>query len=84
MTYGALVIQLIKDLKVQNGSTVVAVTNDMNRAYQMADRICMVVDGELLIAGSIEQTQNHADPRVRQFIRGELSGPLSPSLTVHA
>ncbi|WP_374034384.1 ABC transporter ATP-binding protein [Bdellovibrio bacteriovorus] len=71
------IIDLIMTLKKEKGSTVVAITNDMNRAFQMADRIGMVVDQELLITGTPEETKNHADPRVHQFIRGLLAGPLT-------
>lgn len=71
------IIELITRLQKEKGSTVVAITNDMNRAYQMADRIGMVVDGELIVTGTVAQTQNHPDPRVHQFIRGELKGPLT-------
>lgn len=74
------IVQLILQLKTESNSTVVAITNDMNRAYQMASRIGMVVDGELIVTGNVERTQNHSDPRVQQFIRGQLDGPL----TVHA
>lgn len=71
------IIELIMRLKKEKGSTVVAITNDMNRAFQMADRIGMVVDQELLITGSPEQTKAHPDPRVHQFVRGLLQGPLT-------
>ncbi|XGC80783.1 ABC transporter ATP-binding protein [Bdellovibrio bacteriovorus] len=71
------IIELILKLKKEKGSTVVAITNDMNRAYQMADRIGVVVDQQLLITGTPEQTQNHPDPRVHQFVRGLLHGPLT-------
>lgn len=71
------IIDLILSLKKENRSTVVAVTNDMARAYQLADRIVMVVDGELIVTGNRAETLNHADPRVRQFVRGELEGPLT-------
>lgn len=71
------IIDLILLLKKQNKSTVVAITNDMNRAYQMADRIAMVVDGGVVITGTVEQTKTHSDPRVRQFISGALKGPLT-------
>ncbi|QLY25390.1 ABC transporter ATP-binding protein [Bdellovibrio sp. KM01] len=71
------IISLIKTLQQQNNSTVVAITNDMNRAYQMADRIAMVVDQEVIITGSPKETENHSDPRVRQFVRGLLQGPLT-------
>ncbi len=71
------IIELIIDLKQQKGSTVIAITNDMNRAYQLADRMAMVVDKDLLITGSPANTKNHTDARVQQFIRGSLTGPLT-------
>ncbi|WP_373998555.1 ABC transporter ATP-binding protein [Bdellovibrio bacteriovorus] len=71
------IIELILKLKKEKNSTVVAITNDMNRAYQMADRIGVVVDQELLITGTPEETQKHPDPRVHQFVRGLLDGPLT-------
>lgn len=71
------IVELIMSLKAKRKSTVVAITNDMARAYQMADRIGMVVDGELMICGNKEQTLKHKDPRVAQFIRGSLEGPLT-------
>ena len=72
-----LIVQLICDLQKKRGSTVVAITNDMHRAFQMCDRIGMVVGGELIVTGGVEQTKSHADPRVHQFINGDLSGPLT-------
>jgi phospholipid/cholesterol/gamma-HCH transport system ATP-binding protein len=51
----------------------------MNRAYQLGGRIGMVVDGEIVITGNDAQTKAHTDPRVRQFIRGALEGPLMVS-----
>lgn len=71
------IIELILQLRKQNKATVVAITNDINRAYQMADRIIMIVDKELIVTGSPEQTKQHKDPRVHQFVRGELTGPLT-------
>lgn len=75
-----MIIDLIIHLQKENNSTLVAITNDMNRAYQLADRIAMVVDGELLITGGYKETLNHKDRRVHQFVRGELNGPLTESL----
>lgn len=71
------IIDLILKLKREQKSTLVAVTNDMARAYQMADRIVMVVDGELIVTGNKSETREHSDPRVAQFIHGALEGPLT-------
>ena len=74
------IIELIIQLRNQKKSTVIAVTNDMNRAWQMADRIGMVIDGKLVVTGSPEQTKQSADPRVQQFIHGKAEGPLTAQI----
>jgi phospholipid/cholesterol/gamma-HCH transport system ATP-binding protein len=71
------IIELVLRLRVENKSTVIAVTNDMARAFQMADRIALVVDGEVIVTGNKAQTLAHKDPRVIQFVRGQLEGPLT-------
>ncbi len=71
------IIELILQLQKEKNSTVVAVTNDMNRAFQIADRVVIVFEDEVLETGSPEQTKAHPDPRVQQFIRGLAEGPLT-------
>jgi phospholipid/cholesterol/gamma-HCH transport system ATP-binding protein len=71
------IIELICEWQKRLGSTFVAITNDMNRAYQMSDRILMVVDREVIEAGTPKSILTNPDPRVHQFIRGELRGPLT-------
>ncbi len=71
------IVALILNLKKQFGSTVVSITNDMNRAYQMADRIGMVTQGEYILTGTPTETKSHLDPRVQQFIHGQINGPLT-------
>lgn len=71
------IIDLIISLKKQNKSTIVAVTNDMARAFQLADRIAMIVGNSVIVTGNKEQTLRHPDPRVQQFVRGRLEGPLT-------
>lgn len=71
------IVEMIIDLKNKNLSTVVAVTNDMNRAFQLADHIAMVVEGELIWLDSVLQAKNSTESRVHQFLRGATEGPLS-------
>lgn len=71
------IIQMILGLKKELHSTAITVTNDMNRAFQMADRIGFVVDQQLIITGTQEETKRHSDPRVQQFIHGSAEGPLT-------
>lgn len=67
---------LIMELKSKYNSTIVVVTHDMARAYQMAGRIFLVANNHVIETGNAEQTKNHPDPRVQQFIHGQLTGPL--------
>ncbi len=65
------IIRLIKDLQVRDDSTVIFVTNEIARAFQIADRVAFVFAGELVVTGSVEETRNHLDPRVSKFLRGQ-------------
>ena len=51
----------------------------MQTAFKMADRIFMVIDKEVFETGTPEETKNHPDLRVQQFINGDLEGPLKIS-----
>ncbi len=72
-----MIVNLILSLKREHDATILTVTNDMKRAYQLAGRIFLVVDQTLIEAGNAAQTQAHSDPRVQQFIHGHLTGPLT-------
>ena len=71
------IVDLILELKIQNRATIAAVTNDMNRAFQMADRIFMVLGGKIICTGTPEQTKHHENASVKQFIYGQIHGPLT-------
>ena len=70
------IVQLILDLKKELKATIVTVTNDMMRAYQLAGTCMVCLPGEFIPTGNGQQTQNHPDPRVQQFIKGETTGPI--------
>lgn len=70
------IVDLILDLQKKNGTTVVSITNDMNRAYQLAGSIAMVIDQQVLVSENVEMLKQNEDPRVHQFISGSLDGPL--------
>lgn len=71
------IVQLIINLQKEMKTTVVAVTNDMNRVDQLAHRVGMVVDHELVKCGTPSEMKTLQDPRVQQFIHGSLFGPLT-------
>jgi len=70
------IMRLIKELQIQNKATAVVVTNEVARAYQVADRMLLTFAGEALDVGSPAQAREHRDPRVVQFLKGETEGPL--------
>ena len=69
--------KLILDIKTQMKATLVIVTHDIMRAYQFAGRIFLVADKTILECGTADQTRNHQDPRIQQFIHGWVKGPLT-------
>jgi len=71
------IIDLIADLKVKNKSTIVVISNDMNRVYQIADQIGMVYKSDLIKTGTVEETKKFNHPAVQQFIKGDIDGPLT-------
>lgn len=52
------------------GVTSVVVTHHMESAFQVADRIAMIDEGEIIALGTVEEIKKTADPRVKRFIYG--------------
>lgn len=73
------IADLIRGLRRERRSTILVVTNDMQRAYQLGDRVCLLAQQALIDGGSPEEVQASPDPRIRQFIYGLRQGPLTPA-----
>jgi phospholipid/cholesterol/gamma-HCH transport system ATP-binding protein len=69
-----LIVDLILKLNKQLHATTVSITNDMNRAFQMADRIAVLMDQKMVITGSVEETKNFKDKHIQNFINGVFEG----------
>ncbi|MCK4627589.1 MAG: ABC transporter ATP-binding protein [Sedimentisphaerales bacterium] len=80
--------QLIIDLTRKLNVTSVVVTHEMDSAFTIADRMCMLDKGiilkvdtrrefELLRESSVEKLSNQRDQLIRQFLRGDAEGPLT-------
>lgn len=72
--------KLILDLKNQIGATLILVTHDLSRAFQFAGRIFFVGSKTVFETGSAEETKNSTDPRIQQYLKGEVVGPLTASV----
>jgi phospholipid/cholesterol/gamma-HCH transport system ATP-binding protein len=68
-----LIADMIGDLRKKRGTTLVTVTNDIQRAYQLGDQIFLLNRGELILGGTPEQTRATRIPKLKFFISGGIS-----------
>ncbi len=62
------IADLIIELHKQNQTTLVMVTNDLERAYQVSDQIAFCANHLLRILGTTAEVKNSANPEIREFI----------------
>ncbi len=70
---------LILSLKKKLRTTLIVITHDLSRAFQFAGRIFFIGAKSVIETGSAEQTKSYPDPRVQQYLHGDLKGPLTDS-----
>jgi len=64
------VLRLVRELKEQQGTTILMATHEMAFARQVADRVCFLDAGVLCEQGPPEQVlDDPQEPRTRQFLR---------------
>jgi phospholipid/cholesterol/gamma-HCH transport system ATP-binding protein len=68
---------LIRELQDKLNVTSIVVTHDMQSAYYVADRICLLYEGRIHFDGTPDEIRASTDPVVRQFINAEAEGPLT-------
>ena len=59
---------LILNLKKTFPLTMVVVTHELVSAFQIADRIAMLHEGEVIALGTVEEIKQVSHPRVQQFL----------------
>jgi phospholipid/cholesterol/gamma-HCH transport system ATP-binding protein len=70
------IYDLLRAERDQTGATVVAVSSDVEALMRFAPRMTMLYKGKLRYDGPTAQIADSDDPVVRQFVRGEVEGPL--------
>ncbi|MBF0571476.1 MAG: ATP-binding cassette domain-containing protein [Candidatus Omnitrophica bacterium] len=75
----AVVDRLIVDLTKKLQITSIVVTHNMESVFRIADRVAMLYQGRLLQVGTAQEIKDSADPVIRQFIRGDIEGPIQMS-----
>jgi phospholipid/cholesterol/gamma-HCH transport system ATP-binding protein len=61
----------ILKLKNRTHATSIIVTHDRTLAFSLADRVAMIMDGQILFIGTPDEVKRHADPRVQEFINAK-------------
>lgn len=74
---GDVINRLIRDLHEKLKITSITVTHDMKSAYEIADRIAMLYDKNIVAVGTPDEFRNTENPVIRQFVTGSAEGPLT-------
>ncbi len=70
------IYQLMAREQQRTGATAVVVSSDVDALRGFVDQIAMLFDGRVHYLGPADTIYDAEDPLVRQFVRGELTGPL--------
>ena len=70
------IYDLLADDHARTGATVLAVSSDVVALARFVDEIAFLYRGAILYRGPASTIADATDPIVRQFVRGELAGPL--------
>lgn len=65
--------ELIVDMDEKLGVTSVVVTHDMRSAFKISDRIALLYEGKIAVAGTPREIESSDLPLVRQFIAGTMT-----------
>ncbi|HEX4449860.1 MAG TPA: ATP-binding cassette domain-containing protein [Kofleriaceae bacterium] len=70
------IYDLLAEDHARTGATVLAVSSDVVALARFVDEIAFLYRGAILYRGPASTIADAPDPIVRQFVRGELTGPL--------
>jgi len=69
--------ELIAKAQEKLGATTITITHDMNTAYRIATEIALLYNGKILWRGKKEDIKHTDNPYVKQFINGDIDGPVT-------
>ncbi len=67
------VSRMIRDLNKKSGNTSLVVTHDTRSAFQIADKLAMLEDGRVALAGTPEEFRSSKQEMVQHFLYGSES-----------
>ena len=71
------IVDLILEMKNKYHMTIVLVTNDITRAFELSNRMGFLYGGDFIKIGTPKELGESHNPVISQFIRGDLQGPLT-------
>lgn len=71
-----VLIRLIKNLNDALKITSVVISHDVEEVLSIADNVCILGEGKIMVRGTPEEIRSHQDPWVKQFINGDSDGPV--------
>lgn len=74
---GKAIHMLIKECQKSLNFTAIIVTHEIPAIFSLVDRVAMLYDGKIIASDEPGEIIASKDPVVRQFINGELEGPIS-------
>lgn len=75
VTIQAQILQLLKDLQAEDGMSVLLITHDLGIVRHMADRVCVMTDGEIVERGDTEEIfENPQVAYTRHLLEAEPKG----------
>lgn len=69
VTIGEEILSLDQRISV----TSIVVTHDRDLAFGVADRIAMMIEGEIRALGTVDEIRNHSDPIIHRFLHTEFT-----------
>lgn len=74
---GHAILKLIDDLHKRLRFTGIIVTHEIHKVFEIVDHVALLHEGRVRAQGTPEDILSSEDPVVRQFVRGEIEGPIS-------
>lgn len=68
--------RLIMDTHKKYGFTGVMISHDIPEIFDVVDRIAFLYQGSIEVTGTPQEIRKSSDPVVKQFIKGDLKGPI--------
>ncbi len=72
----AKIYELLAGIQAETGGAVIAVSSDVEPLIEFSDTVAMLYDGRVAYHGAADEIYDAEQALVRQFVRGDLEGPL--------